>query len=392
MKKVTISILCISLSLFAIGQTITGETAFKYVDLSGDAPTPPPSSSLNLVWLKPNPDEGKTKTVEKATYQLKLKAFGSANINRSDFSIYINNHKSYAKNGEISFSGTTYMATITLNEGNNTIYIQCKGQRSKTIQLYYAPLKPTLYVLSIGTNPPDLNYTQKDARDFANLYQKQGYLGTSGLFEKVVVKTLIGSAASSNAMLKALDDWNVKGQTGYINPRDIVMVYISTHGLIYRDELYLQGDNYETGKIRSTAVRYKTIVDILSEIPCKKLTFLDACHSGAAGKVNMNRILFEVKKLNNTRSGFTTIVSSSKNEVSYEHTAWQNGAFTEILIKGLQNGYADSNNDKIITTNELFAYLKRRVPKIVRQKITGKTQTPALISDDLGNVGIFVVH
>jgi hypothetical protein len=391
MKKVTLSILLISVSLFGIGQTITGETSFKYVDLSGDAPTPQPIS-LNLVWLKPNSDEGQSKTVEQPIYELKVKAFGSGNISDSDFSIYINGDKSYAKNGEVSLTGTTYTAKITLNEGNNNIYIECKGKKSKTIKIYYSPFKPTLYVLSIGTNPPDLSYTQKDAQDFANLYETQAGIGKSNtLFEKVVVKKLIGAKAEASMIRDELDDLNVKGKMGYINPRDIIIIYFSTHGLISRDELYLQGDDYETGRVYSTAIRYKDVVDILSEIPCKKLVFLDACHSGAAIKADLNRILFEVKRLNNTKAGFTTIVSSSKDETSYEHSSWQNGAFTEILLKGLQNGYADSNGDKIITTNELFAYLEKNVPKIVGKEITGKTQTPQLISEDLGDVGIFVV-
>jgi hypothetical protein len=391
MKKVTLSILLISVSLFGIGQTITGETSFKYVDLSGDAPTPQPIS-LNLVWLKPNPDEGESKTVEQPIYELKIKTFGSGNISDSDFSIYINGDKLYAKNGEVSLTGTTYTAKITLNEGNNNIYIECKGKKSKTIKIYYSPFKPTLYVLSIGINPPDLSYTQKDAQDFANLYETQAGIGKSNtLFEKVVVKKLIGTDAKAYSIVKALEDWNISGQTKHINPRDIIMVYFSSHGMIYKDELYLQGDDYETGKVRSTAVRYKDVVDILSEIPCKKLVFLDACHSGAAIKADLNRILLEVKKLNNTKAGFTTIVSSSKDERSYEHSSWQNGAFTEILLKGLQNGYADGNGDKIITTNELFAYLEKNVPEIVSEKISGKTQTPQLISEDLGDVGIFVV-
>ncbi|MGB1121861.1 MAG: caspase family protein, partial [Saprospiraceae bacterium] len=356
-----------------------------------DEPTPTPTS-LNVVWLKPNPDEGSSKTVEQPTYELKVKAFGSGNLTRSDFSVYINNQKIYAKNGEVSLIGTTYTTKVTLNEGDNRIYIKCKNASSKTINLRYAPLKPTLYVLSIGTNPPDLNYPQIDAQDFANLYETQAGFSGQGLFEKVVVKKITGTAAKANAIVKSLEDLNIKGKTGYINPRDIVMVYISSHGTIYRDELYLQGDDYETGKVRSTAVRYKDVVDILSEIPCKKLVFLDACHSGAAAKADLNRILFEVKKLNNTTAGFTTIVSSSKDESSYEHSAWQNGAFTEVLIKGLKNGYADNNGDDIITTNELFAYLKRNVPNIVSQKITGKTQTPQMISNDLGDVGIFVVQ
>ena len=392
MKKLLFTTILISVAFFAQAQVITGETSFKYVDLGGsDEPTPTPTS-LNVVWLRPNPDEGSSKTVEQPTYELKVKAFGSGNLTRSDFSVYINNQKIYAKNGEVSLIGTTYTTKVTLNEGDNRIYIKCKNASSKTINLRYAPLKPTLYVLSIGTNPPDLNYPQIDAQDFANLYETQAGFSGQGLFEKVVVKKITGTAAKANAIVKSLEDLNIKGKTGYINPRDIVMVYISSHGTIYRDELYLQGDDYETGKVRSTAVRYKDVVDILSEIPCKKLVFLDACHSGAAAKADLNRILFEVKKLNNTTAGFTTIVSSSKDESSYEHSAWQNGAFTEVLIKGLKNGYADNNGDDIITTNELFAYLKRNVPNIVSQKITGKTQTPQMISNDLGDVGIFVVQ
>ncbi|MFK7948437.1 MAG: hypothetical protein AB8G11_12675 [Saprospiraceae bacterium] len=48
--------------------------------------------------------------------------------------------------------------------------------------------KTTLHLLAFGTNPPDLKYTENDARDFSNLFKNQD--GSNGLFKQVNLNLL----------------------------------------------------------------------------------------------------------------------------------------------------------------------------------------------------------
>jgi uncharacterized caspase-like protein len=242
------------------------------------------------------------------------------------------------------------------------------------------PKKPNLYILSIGTSPPDVRYMAKDAEDFANLYEKQIKLGTKGLFEEVTIKKLIGFNAKADDIRKEIDYLYLKGREGYIKSEDIIVIYISAHSKIYDERLYIQGNDYEIGKIRSTAVNYNELVASLNEISCKKLIFLDVCYSGYVKRIS---------KITDIDTDIVTFASSSSSEVSYEHQTWQNGAFTEAILRGL-SGRADKNKNNIITVNELFFYIETTVPKIVKEE-TKRQQNPILTRSNLGDLPIFVV-
>jgi len=129
----------------------------------------------------------------------------------------------------------------------------------------------------------------------------------------------------------------------------------------------------------------------LKEINCKKLVFVDACHSGAGEKFNIADLNYEIEKLNKITTGLTTFVSSQGDELSYEDSAWKNGAFTEAIIKGLSEGEADLDKNYIVTVNELSSYLTAEVPRMVLDK-KGKPQNPKLLSNDLGDVAIYFIN
>jgi len=93
-----------------------------------------------------------------------------------------------------------------------------------------------------------------------------------------------------------------------------------------------------------------------------------------------------ITKCQQKQNGWT-IFSSSGNEVSWEHSDWQNGAFTEAIIEGLKYGKADYNGNKIITTTELYRYINQRVPKLNTTK--GFPKQYPQISNNLGELPIF---
>lgn len=347
----------------------------------------------NLVWLNPNLDEYNHKNHPSQQLLIKLKAFsntGDARLHPQDFQIFRNNQRQTTKSGEISLRGTTFNAIITLQEGKNNIKVCIEDNCSKTLTAYYTAAKPNLHLLAIGTNPPDLQYTEKDARDFANTFQDQHQL-----FGNIFIERLLGDNATRTAISEQLQMLNNQYKEGHIRPNDVLMLFISSHGYIESQDnnrFRIQASNFNPAFYKTRSIAYEEITQTLSTINCKKIIWIDACHSGGA-KANPALINRYIQQLNDTYAGITTITSSTRNQKSYEHAKWQNGAFTEALLKGL-SGKADGKGtggrrDGVMTLNEIYAYIREQVPQLVKG-IQKPTQEPQMTRDELGDLPIFV--
>jgi uncharacterized caspase-like protein len=130
----------------------------------------------------------------------------------------------------------------------------------------------------------------------------------------------------------------------------------------------------------------------LAKLDCKKMLFIDACYSGGfIGKDDdeVRAINETLKALTEAQQFMVTFTSSRGNQKSYEHPNWQYGAFTKVLLEGL-NGKADQNNDRKITINEISSYLEMEVPKIVDKQYHKKQQPNMYLKDVDGRLPIFV--
>lgn len=291
--------------------------------------------------------------------------------------------------GNFSFTDNINLAEM---DGLNEVYLEVITKsgvvRSEKLKVNYSPLRPNLYILSIGTET-NLQYTLKDARDFGSLFRDQGGASGNRIFNKVVVDTLIGSMASAQEIKGTIEEIKVRYYTGNIDRDDVILTFISSHGFLLNGDFRVQGDDYAPSRQRSTSVSFKNeIIDVLKDIPCKKIIIIDACHSGGA-RANAADINFEINKLNSIEKGLTVLASSRGEEQSYEDTAWQNGAFTEAIIRGLKEGKADANGNRIITLHELYKYVSKEVESIVK-KVKNRAQNPTLVNDELGDVAIYV--
>ncbi len=70
------------------------------------------------------------------------------------------------------------------------------------------------------------------------------------------------------------------------------------------------------------------------------------------------------------RTGAIVFSSCQGNEVSYENAKYENGIFTEYIIRAL-NGEGDINNDGYVTTEEIQQY--------VSSKVSNETKENALL-------------
>jgi hypothetical protein len=359
-------------------------------------------SKTRIVWTQPDVFALKASEMYNARtpeLEVKFNITTPDNIDKSKIKIFVNNkYLAPSPTAELLGSNGNYAFRdkVLLNENVNFNEVALKveavsgASESQRLKINYSPSRPNLYVLSIGTQT-NLKYTKKDARDFANIFYAQGK-DVFRLFTNVTIDTLIGKAATAAEIKGSIESISTKLRTGTILEDDVVLVFISTHGFIENGEFRLQGDDFSSSKLKSTSVNYATeVLAELDHLNCKKLVFLDACHSGGAKAARPEDINRASRELKTIKKGLAIFASSSNTEESHEDITWQNGAFTECLIKGLTEGAADANKNGIVTLYELEKYVAAEVPPMVK-RVKNKEQHPILTRNDLGDVPIFVIR
>jgi hypothetical protein len=291
--------------------------------------------------------------------------------------------------GNYTFSERLLLSEL---ENPNEVYLEIMDDnrtvRSEKVAINYTPFRPNLHVLSMGV-ATNLQYTQKDARDFAGIFTNQAVAGGNRIFNRISIDTLIGKKATAYEIRGTIEELKVSYQTGNISSDDIIMAFISSHGFLLNDDFRIQGSDYSPTRRRSTSVSFRNdILALLEEIPCKKIIMIDACHSGGA-RANPQDINFAIEQLNRMQEGVSVFASSRGEEQSYEDTTWKNGAFTDAIVSGLSGGKADANGNDIITLHELSDYVSRQVSSMV-QTVKQRPQNPILVNNQLGNLAIYV--
>ncbi len=359
-------------------------------------------SGPTMLWVDPGPsDDGVKYTTSDPNAKIRLAIRSKQKLTTQDIKVYVNKNvvegnKNFGeeelKAPVDNFSDALYARKIELNEGLNEVFIQIGDKPSRKIYIEYLPRSRNLHVLAIGPSHPDLKYTSKDARDFAEAFKKQ----SGKLFNETFITELsTPENTTRDRIAMAVLDFENKFRNQEILPNDVLIVFISSHGVIGSGDRYKiipSGFNPAYGD-RFTVDYKDDILDPLSNIDCKKLIFIDACHSGAAsskGAMKDQRRSEMIFRLNAQSPGLSSITSCKSTELSYEDDAWGNGAFTEAIIEGLNNtpiqgpdgiSYRASIDDDFITIGELYNFVRRRVLNLVKTyKPNAPTnQTPDLI-------------
>lgn len=181
---------------------------------------------------------------------------------------------------------------------------------------------------------PSLQYSSKDARDFADFLIKEGN------FAPDHVLLLTNEEATENAIQRAVgDDWLPRR----VLEGDVVLVFASTHGS--PKEMDVAGENFlvtydtDVDNLFSSALELQDLATtIRRRTMCDRvIVLLDACNSGAAeagGKGLVRSKNFDVSSI--AGEGTIVISSSKANERSWESKRYQNGVFTHNLMSALK--------------------------------------------------------
>jgi uncharacterized caspase-like protein len=229
-----------------------------------------------------------------------------------------------------------------------------------------------LWILAVGVNKynsplvDNLNYAVNDAREFIAAFQAQQGKQYSRVNSRLITDDTQLKPTRAN-IIDSLDFLRQAGQ------KDIILLFLAGHGINdSRGDFYFVASdttfNTDGSIQRSSAVSHQEIMNI-SELPGKKLIFIDACHSEGAGgvtrSVDHDRLMRGIMDIS------TLVFTSSRGtELSKEDPQVRHGVFTYSILQGLK-GAADYDRTGIITMMALNLYVIRSVGQM-----TNGTQTP----------------
>lgn len=195
-----------------------------------------------------------------------------------------------------------------------------------------------------------------------------------GLFPESNVKLLVNEQATTSAVWSALADLRRAG------PDDTVWIFFAGHGAIEGDEGYWVTHDADVDDLYKTALDRRRINDVLSRLASKQvLLLLDCCHAAATAlQKNKRRSVLTRKEMFGRfeGEGVITVAAADGPQSSVELTELGHGAFTYYLEKGLR-GEADEDGDGVVTADELWSYLHKKV-EAASAKLNNR-QTPVLM-------------
>ncbi|MCC6280233.1 MAG: caspase family protein [Saprospiraceae bacterium] len=357
-----------------------------------------------LIWSDPAPHETGTNKVRKTDdhIEVKMTVVSPKPVNTKNIRVKVNGvEMDGSKFNEEELSPPrqeeakyiyTYKNKIPLQQGNNHLELVVDDVVSDALEVEFTPERANLFVVSIGPKHEDLQFTAQDAKDFAEAFKGQG--GEGKLFNEVFVTELTTPEKTDLTGIKqAMYDLAFQWDDKQIKQSDMILVFISSHGKIADNRFKVLQTGYNP-KYERLALDFKTdILEVLNNINCKKLIFIDACHSGGA-KDGFGGVSKAVVDLAKTQPGVSTLTSCGSTEKSYEDKTWGNGAFTEALLDAFSGKTcndsggefnADTDNDHILRLGELYDFLRRRVPALVQSGVPNAptSQTPFMPESQL---------
>ncbi|MCB9289175.1 MAG: caspase family protein [Lewinellaceae bacterium] len=323
---------------------------------------------------------------------------------QTQFSIPLSQFQSYYLHGQanevslIAFNESgwlksqPYRLAYSPEEG----YIGSRGGGDETPAFSFTAQEDAeLYFLCVGTSnyngeQLDLKFPDKDAVSMAQALEAAGkqLFGASAVHPYLLNTTPEpGRPAASKANIQsALSEIAEKAQ-----PKDILVMYFSGHGITYgsaeKAQFYyltkdIASENLSDDEIRRLyAISSEELIQWTNDAPAlKQVLIFDACNSGKVveslltGKKTLNSSQIRALDRMQDRTGMFVLSGSAADKVSYEASRYGQGLLTYSLLEGM-SGLA-LREGQYIDVITLFQYSRDKVPELA--KTIGGIQTPTM--------------
>jgi WD40 repeat protein len=332
------------------------------------------------------------------------------------YQIYVNNVPLFSGHGKpVTGQQAQVDERIELGQGDNKVEISAfdsrgvEAFRAHWNAIYRSSARRDLYYIGFGVshylNPAlNLRFADKDVLDLAAALQRY-----AGAFHRVVAKTYVNEAVTTDSIAKAKDLLKDAGVD------DTVIVLISGHGAydLSKEATYYYGTyNVDPTDLAGTAASFDQLEALVRDIaPRHKLMLLDTCESGEIDDAARAELLSRTRDASLAartspafrqehtarprrvflyerdryiyndlarRSGAIIFSASHGGEMSFESPKIQNGFFTHEIIQALRTREADTDHDGEVSVDELEAYVTLNVGSK-----TGGLQRPTVDRDNM---------
>ncbi len=273
---------------------------------------------------------------------------------------------------------------LLLREGKNQIVVTAIDRdnlsASRTLHVTRIADKGKIWAVVIGISSyrsvQPLRYADKDALAFHE------YLANHIGVPKEQTTLLLNDQATLMNLKRTLGT-DLKRKA---SEKDTVIVYYAGHGAPEADasandddglEKYIVPYDADPKDLYTTGLPMREIETIFQRLSPERIIFIsDSCYSGAtAGRtfatVARRAVVSENFLARLSKGKGRIVLSASKaSEVSEEREDLGHGVFTYYLLEGLR-GKADADKDGIITVDEAYGYVSKKVPEV-----TGQNQHP----------------
>jgi hypothetical protein len=276
--------------------------------------------------------------------------------------------------------------------------------KNVTVESPDLPLRsrdPKIYVISAGVDRyanadkwqrqglgfDNLTFAVKDAAAVQEALSKRTLelfdIGSTPLLLADAVVTRDGWSAAVRDLAKSI--------RGQVEPDDLLVLFLAGHGmtnveaggayayLCHDADLTVSSPDGEPVPSGKGAIGWDDLAP-LADVPCRKLALVDTCHSGALGPAARSVAVRELQE-----NMIVVLAAAADDQASQEADEWGHGAFTKVLLEGLE-GRADvrgsgrlktrtSGPDGIVSLDELIQYVQDEVPRLTSQE-GGPPQTP----------------
>jgi WD40 repeat protein/uncharacterized caspase-like protein len=280
-------------------------------------------------------------------------------------------------------------------------YIKSRGETVNYVPQGIAETsKPELYAIVVGVsnyaNPSlQLNFSSRDAESMAKALQLAGdrLFGADAVHIRLLSTDADLAArwpSDGNVSWAAPTKANIEQafmDARKARPEDVLAVYLSGHGLVFRDANNAETYAYPTADattidpqdlsrdselLSQTAVTSDELATWVSptSIPAlHEVLILDTCAAGAAvfkfaemRSVPSDQVRALDQLTENT--GFHLLMGSAADAFSYEASPYGQGLLTFALLQGMKG--AALKNDVDVDVTSLFEYAVDRVPELAR--------------------------
>lgn len=227
--------------------------------------------------------------------------------------------------------------------------------------------------LNMQPGQGDLNVPTVDAKRINEFLRSSG--GGSVPAQNIVL--LLNNQATKRNIVSAMNQ--LYTQAG---PEDRVIFFFAGHG----DKGFFLPYEYN-GNPRAALLHDEVKAMFKRSAAKTKLCIADACHSGSiknpklASRETPTQTKADTGSTNYRQledgGGVVIMMAAKSNEVSWETSEIGQGVFSFFLVRGL-GGQADKNQDRVVTIEELYFYVRNNVRQYVYNKCRDANGRPAI--------------